>query len=176
MVRFLADLGLSMGHGKLGVDGTVGEGWATGRSIVPGERGKRVAFQHVWHQVREPLACIASLAKHYPRSRWSRFGPYVHLPRDPIARSMAYYLRWNEIAERRAQWRYRIEDIAPGSDVFIEMCRRLGLNNPPFPDVPTDTHAAREPLRLLWAALESADATLASAIREMAERYGYAQL
>ena len=101
-----------MDHGRSG-----------GRSALRPPTGV-VRFQHVFHQVRHPLGVIASI-RSFEQETWAFICRHIECSLDePVAlRGARYWLQWNELAERAAQWRYRIEDI---DSVLDEFCGRIG--------------------------------------------------
>lgn len=80
-------------------------------------------FDQIFHQVREPMATIAS-ATSFERESWEFICAFTPCTLDdpPLLRAAKYWLTWNEHAEQVATWRYRVEDIP---SVFHEFCRRL---------------------------------------------------
>jgi hypothetical protein len=122
----LQRLGLDVRHERMGRDGIAAWTLAVpsarppwGPAVVP------ESFDHVYHQVRHPLAVIRSVGTFKPSS-WEHI--YDHTSATPrnhvIVRGARYWLEWNEHTERIATWRYRIESL---NDVFEELCSRLGI-------------------------------------------------
>ncbi len=64
----------------------------------------------VLHQVREPLATVASLAS---RQMWGFgiIGRQIEVTDDPLLNAVRFYVHWNRLCEARADYRYRLEDI-----------------------------------------------------------------
>jgi hypothetical protein len=117
-----------MEHESIGTDGCVSWLMAVLAAEVPwgAARDGTVAFEHIFHQVRHPLAVISSA--------WSTEGPpsweFIcrHMPRikatDSVeVRCAKYWIYWNRAAERQAEWTYRVEDLEAA---WPELCRRLG--------------------------------------------------
>ena len=122
----LSELGLDVRHESLGSEGIVSWYAATDSDAVPyGPPSSRLVFRHVFHQVRHPLRVIPSLATLRPET-WAFVARHVPCSPDdpPLVRCAKLWLHWNLLAERRAEWRYRIEDLP---DIFDEFCRRFGV-------------------------------------------------
>lgn len=119
-------LGLDIPHEKLGRDGIASWTMATPAAVRPyGPPTDVVRFRHVFHQVRHPLHVIASVESFEPAS-WAFIGMHIECGRDEpvVLRGARYWLHWNELAERMAEWRYRVEDI---DTVLDEFCSRIGI-------------------------------------------------
>src|SRR5262245_26173589 len=78
---------------------------------VPGLNQYR--FQHIFHQVRDPLKTISSIAQDF-RGSWQfisdlipEIDPYHH----PLYNSVKFWYYWNLKAEKLAEYTYRVEDI-----------------------------------------------------------------
>ena len=122
----LGALGLDVRHESLGSEGVVSWYVAADADTVPyGPPSSRLVFRHVFHQVRHPLRVIPSLATLRPET-WAFVAHHVPCPPDDplLVRCAKLWLHWNLLAERRAEWRYRIEDLP---DIFDEFCRRFGV-------------------------------------------------
>ena len=175
MARFLNPLGIEVGHEKMGPDGAVGYpcvSWISPRQ--PRFRGMNMG--QIWHQVRHPLAVIASLVSYGPipqTPHWKLTGTYLPLPNELLPRCMAVWYRWNLRCLAVAEWSYRVESVYNGSRTYREMLRRLRLPlDTPLPKIARNVNT-RPHLPLTWAELKDADAGLASGIRWLARRYGY---
>ncbi len=174
--------GLDIGHERMGEAGFVG--W---QSVANIHRGWKPwsdgEFAAVWHQVRDPLATISSMQTHDPDMIRS-IGRIVSLPPDPIAALMAYWLHWQDFADRHAEWRYRVEDLRAGGSAWPDAVvrtnalHRLGKIGAALsedaPDIPRDTNR-RKHGALTWADLENADGQRCAAVKARAIEYGYTQ-
>jgi hypothetical protein len=128
----LQSLGLDIRHEAAGSDGIVSWYLAADSDSVPdGPPSSQFVFEHVFHQVRHPLCTIPSLASLRPDT-WSFVARHTPCSLDdPLpARCAKLWLHWNEMAEAKAEWRYRIEDLPL---VYEEFCERF--------DVPCDRRA-----------------------------------
>lgn len=211
--KVLNAVGLRVGHEYVDEDGTVSYLFASNApghaiSISPNERrvhvrcGRRrdYAFEHVWHQVRHPLAVLSSLR--YVNVRWQDMLDGVGVDVRGLGRTHRALLMWCEwnllIEEQAPSLRYRIEEI---DTVWPAMLSALGLPSVPLPNVPKDTHTElrwttpfgvldekarpvpmqvrREFVRktppLDWKTLERVYPAEALRARRLAERYGYSE-
>lgn len=168
MARTLEHCDVHIGHGKQGLDG--GVFWWPRPFVNPPR------FQHTWHQTRDPLKVIASIADpDGARLFWrlrNEQNPAIRLDEPLLLRSMVYWHWASRAAERLTDWQYRIEDVSDGSATWLEICRRLGLGDAIFPNLPTDTNTKPHP-ELVWPELLAQDESLAIEIAIMAEAYGY---
>lgn len=124
----LQRLGLEVPHERLGRDGI--SSWtmavvAEGRPYGP--PSSEVSFQHIFHQVREPLATIASCMTLNSES-WDFICRHIECPpfAPALIKAATYWLLWNKKAEEIATWRYRIEDFHDG--VAHEICKQMSVS------------------------------------------------
>lgn len=174
-------MGLDVPHEAVGRDGA-----ASWKHIVSGTfvyigKNREVeidasGFTTIIHQVRHPLKVIASMQT-FSDSTWHHMAKFIDLDtkRSPVVRAMQAWVGWNELIEPKADWRFQVEEIQA---CFPEFCRRIGLPEQPFPEVPAqsrDSRTARyKPLVL--SDLVKADPKLAGKVEALADRYGYADL
>lgn len=163
MSRVLRELGYDIGHEEMGKDGSVGYHLAV---IKP---------KGCLHQVRHPLKQIASMHQH---QSWGFMQHVVDIEGEGLLGCMQYWLRWNELIEEFAEWRYQLEQIP---EIWHEFCDRIGHKRCPIPRVPRNTNSNKEALSLTdreqiefsWEDLLNCDRQLTCDIIEMAKRYGY---
>ena len=161
-VMVLRKLGYDVGHEEWGMDGMVNWRFDACRDPFHGV---------LLHQVREPLATIGSLATIRDHSwRYICEQTPVKMDWDIARRCAETWLYWNQMAEAKASWTYRIEDLPK---VWPEWCERLGIEGEyeQVAGIPKHTHHRKHKC-VTWAWLEEAT-PLAGEIREMARRYGY---
>jgi len=143
----------------------------------------------VLHQVRDPLAVLRSLRRvraFDARSPYRAFAEF-HCPAvrrgTPLERGMMYWVEWNRLAARAAEWphlrylRYRVEDLNPG---LLERILTLLGGTPAVPSqsaleaVPTDLNT-REPrdedTAISWGSLPEGRAR--RTLIALAAGYGY---
>jgi hypothetical protein len=135
----LRRLGLDVQHEAMGRDGVVSWYMAVDAEGVPfGPARQDCEFEHVLHQVRHPLAVIASAASFKPQT-WEFICAHIPVSMvDPLPlRCAKYWYYWNLEAERVAHWRYRVEDL---TSVFETLCARLRVRGDTavLERVPTD--------------------------------------
>lgn len=172
-------LGLRVGHEELHADGEIG--WKGLRKLLSGER---IDFNVILHQVRDPIATISSLRTHCCGllKDVSRFFPTrssLDGSNGNLHRCMEYWYEWNLLAESRAIWTYRIEELP---QVFDTFCELLGVsaNRAALDALPTNINTRRtrrfakfQRDTVNWDTLESIDRPLTTKIHELAVRYGY---
>ena len=125
------------------------------------------------HQVRHPLAVIASLST-IALVSWEQIACHTRLTVDdpPLTRAMLGWLYMNQLAQRRAEFTYRVENLR---EDFAEICRRAGfvVELKPTWSTPENTNGRTHP-PVTWTQLEAEDAALAAQVKEAALGYGYA--
>ena len=130
-------------------------------------------FDKIIHQVRHPLKVIASSMSLWTMSM-NYISSFMDLP-DPIVNRdntllncMISWIEWNKIIEKKADWRYRIEDIY---NIQEEWCEELEI---PFQIIPQLRHSnTREHKELTWDDLYNTNKNWAKLVKDMAKRYGY---
>lgn len=174
----LQKCGLEVRQEGFGRDGCAAWHMAVDSDNMPWGTQKGHSFRHVFHQVRDPLDVISSW---YINKMSERSWNYIYKnvpqirPDEPfLAQCAKYWYYWNLAAEKKAEWRYRIEDIEL---VFDEMSQRLGvpLSNKVFTLVPKDANT-RLPIteKVKWSDLkEVLTKEDLERIEAMALKYGY---
>ena len=139
--------------------------------------GGRDAYEWgtVLHQVREPLACIGSIAGALAENRiswwhWQERHTGISYRLAPVERAARFWLAWNRICEPQAALTYRLEAMR---EAWPEIARHTGIDTP-FPEN-VDPIAVSERTRVptSWDYLKSLDEGLCEEIARTAERYGY---
>jgi len=136
-------------------------------------RRMRQDFDRILHQVRHPLDVIASSTTLTDRTI-DHIKKYVDIPEptvshdQPLTLCMRSWIGWNRLIERRADWRFRLEDLA---EDFPAFCRQAGIPERAWPEL--GARNCRSHAALNWRDLERADAGLAAEVQAMARRYGY---
>jgi hypothetical protein len=205
--KIFKEIGLDLAHERLGKFGTcsmymvtpitdcsiVNKGQKEG--IHHGECRSKIEFEHVWHQVRDPLKCIDSLAKSFTRKVrvWTGEQVGVTLPgrsdqlqcssEDKLHWAMNYWYTNNLLCQSQAEWTYRLEDYP-----WSEMLTRLNLAEFPLPDISQTVNRGlrfafkskeqseeikRTIYNTSWETLSSVDKSLTAKIRKLARTYGY---
>lgn len=153
---------------------------AVGYKTLGRKAPEDVVFEHIFHQVRNPLDVIASLYTNYKNTD-GIFWQFVrkHVPEikadDPLVVQCAkYWYYWNLRCEKMAEYRYRIEDIEASAKQFQ---KRLGvaLNEEFMSKLSTSYHhwwPIEEPCT--WEMLKrEVPPDVFYGIQKMAKRYGY---
>lgn len=176
ITKVLQQCGLKVCHESDGQDGIVS--WlmaAPGTETPFGPGGSKYHFIHIFHQVRDPLKAIPSICTE-PFEAWlyiSQHVPEVKWDEPILIRAAKYYYYWNKMAEKKAEWTYRIEDI---EKVFPEMEERLGvtLDKKALKSVPKDTHTRGKREPCTWQELKNVlEPEFYQKLVKMAIRYGY---
>lgn len=140
---------------------------------------------HVVHQVRHPLAVIASsmarstfAGKMRPSARWA-YEQHPQIVRDSdrnhLVRAMRFWLEWNLLIEPHARHRWRVEDLTAEQVAQV----LTGCGRPVDRDraaqamalIPRDVNHGHGVQLLSWSDLPAC--RLTRRLRKMAERYGY---
>ena len=180
----LRECGYDIQHESFGEDGSVSWAMTVNQYSYISLEQVTDSFEHIFHQVRNPLNVITSWSSnfydpnsHFHNRVWSYI--YQYIPQinqnDPLITKCAkYWYYWNLLAEEKAEWRYRIEDI---EEIFPEFCEKLGIptNLEALQRVPKNTNTWSDTTnKVTWEELErELDPELYQNIREMATRYGY---
>ena len=173
--RLFTEHGLDVAHERWGRDGMScwmlagdTEFWRRADACPPELRS---AFAVV-HQVRHPLKVIGSLftiAK-VSYALLEKAMPFVTT--CPVRRAMLAWLHWNRLAQSRASYTYRVENMEME---FDELCRRARFRAALKTDFVTSKQAnSRVHREVTWEELDTVDAALAAEIKAQAVGYGYA--
>lgn len=179
MAVFLEKSGYEVFHERLGKDGTVS--WPmTVNSLGHGGPLLEESFQHVFHHVKHPLPVLTSwIVNLYDlnRDEWvfiRRHIPEIKLSDSLIVQCAKYWYYWNLLAEKEAEWRYRIEDL---EEVLPEFMERSGLvlDDKALDQIPSNYNSWLDTRnKITWADLKmELPDDLYQKIRDMAHRYGY---
>lgn len=176
ITKFLRGNDLEVSHERDAAFGIVSWMMAADSPHAPwGPGADQFRFKHVFHQVRHPLKTIAS-AYHEPRPSWGfieRFVPEIDKEEPRLVRAAKYWYYWNLLAESKAEWTYRVEDV---ENQIGEMAARLGvpLRTEVLSTIPKTTNSRGYKTTVTWEELEGAlDRKLYKNIVALARRYGY---
>ena len=175
--QFLRISGVDTPHESIGADGCVSWLMAADTIHAPyGPGSAKFAFEHTFHQVRDPLKTIASLAME-PEPAWNFVRnnvPEIKSDDSLLTRCAKYWIYWNRMAEKKAEWTYRIEDL---SKVVGEMEQRLGrpLDRSLFKTLSKNTNGRYpDKKKYTWKDLEDdLDPKLFKKLQSVATHYGY---
>ena len=125
----------------------------------------------VLHQIREPLANIASMYT-LCSNCWAYIESYTPVVQGPdILKAAQVWYYWNKLAEGRAVYSYRVEDVPRCWPNIVE---HAGLPpDTPLPDVPIHMRNVRPHPPVTWADIEAVSATWCRRVQSLAETYGY---
>lgn len=178
MADFLKASGLKVKHEQMDEDGSVSWLMAATVNKAPwGPLSKHYTFNHIFHQVRNPVKVIQSYYNVPPGATWqwiSSVIPEIQKKDSPLTKCAKYWVYWNLMAESKAEWTYRIEDF---DSAYKEMGRRLGwvFDENILKSIPKTTNSKGPPIRVItWAILkEELASDLYTKVRTLAIRYGY---
>lgn len=186
IARLLQAGGLRIEHEAMRQDGTVSWFFAVDSGSMPpwGDSGGKpinaYRFEHIVHQVRQPLQAIGSSQTLQPAS-WDFAAQFIPLKAGdtPLLRGMKYWLHWNLLAQKKAHYTYRVEALGDvqGFDAF---CRAIGRpklaarHEKLMAAAPTTENTRRGGYTALaWDDLRAEDAALTADIEALARSYGY---
>lgn len=176
--KFFLECGLGIFHEAIGPHGSASWLMAVKTKKCPwGDPNHRVSFQHIFHQVRDPLKVIASVYTAEPYESWKyicKHVPQIKMSDSKLLRSAKYWYYWNLKAERKAELTYRIEEI---ESVLDKMSRilKIPLDKSVLANIPKDINTrGNHYIEVTWEKLaDELPSDLYKKIRRMAKRYGY---
>ena len=163
--------GLDVGHEAAGKDGAVSSHWAVDDVLYPTyhQQGPRPQFDVILHQVREPLATIASLTTSRADSwLWNVRHVSIELLWSTLRIAADYWLQWNRIAEEQAILTYRVENMA---GAWPRICEALSLDAQ-FPEGISTSINSRQHQQVSWQNIHEITPRYGEIV-QMARRYGY---
>ncbi len=178
MTKFLQKCGLYIGHEWMGGQGSVSWLMAADTDWAPwGPLYKDFMFVHVFHQVRNPIKVIQSYYNHPPGTTWEwicHVIPKIKLTDSTLTKCAKYWYYWNLMAEKKAEWTYKIEDFDTAYKIMAKKLNKQ-LSKKILNSIPKNTHTRGFPLRpISWKILKKElDPQLFAKIRRLAIHYGY---
>lgn len=178
--KVLNECGLHIGHEWPEKDGLSSWLFAVNTDAAPwGPQPNEIHFQHIFHQVRDPLKVISSVFTHEPVESWQYIIaqiPEISWEDSRLTKAAKFWYYWNLSAEKKSEWTYRVEAI---KEILPEYSRRLRvtLDMTALDRVPTNSNTRGSyyyPEEFKWSDLEAElSPELYNNIRELAKRYGY---
>lgn len=179
IATLLKQAGFPIDHERVGKNGLSAWTMTVPVDKVPwGPRNPNsFCFTHIFHQVRHPLKVISSAYTSEPKISWQ----YIidHVPEitweDPhLVKCAKYWYYWNLMAAERAEWSYRVEEIANVLDEF-ERRLEITLDRTALDRVPKNVNTRLGGRKhFTWNDLRLAlDPELFENIQLLAEFYGY---
>jgi hypothetical protein len=178
ITKVMQQCGIDIHHEYIGKHGVCSWLMAVDDETAPyGPGSAGIRFQHVLHQVRDPIKTISSVyttendkswkyvIKHIPQIQWS----------DPhIVKCAKYWYYWNLKAAQKADYSYCIENIEKEWSNIEEMLG-LKLDKTALDRVPKNANTRGDYRRkITWNTLKlELDPVLYLKIRKLAEFYGY---
>lgn len=157
---------VAIGHNTLDAEGAILWDYT--------KRANMTQFRNCWHQTRNPLKVISSVAASanlFWRNMAEKFTE-INLEDTPVKRAMEYWNLWTDGCEERTNWQYKIEDVYEASDKWLEICDRLELGPMIYPKISTKMNG-KEHDDLCWEDLLNTDRELALTIKNKSKMYGY---
>jgi len=182
--KVFSNLNLEIGHEKMGIHGI--SSWC----MVPDSDIRCWGPSYydlndhrftILHQVREPLGVIGSMLTAAEKS-WQYIAEFIQIEENDslLRRSMKYWYYWNLMAEKKAEYTYRIESLEDEIENLVrKTAYKFLLYKYNLTDVtrsiPKQTNS-REHLKVTYRDLVMEDKELAQKILELAKKYGYHQM
>ncbi|MCE5315888.1 MAG: hypothetical protein LLG04_00815 [Parachlamydia sp.] len=174
--KVLRTCGIPVGHERDGDEGIVSWLFAVDSDNPAwGPKPVEYKFKHIFHQVRHPLKCIATMHLIVDRA-WRyicREVPEINYNDPQLVRCAKMWVYWNLKAEKKAEMTYKVEAI---KSAFPEMSRRLGvrLDSDQMKRVSTKTHSNEHDYVVTWKDLhEALEPGFYKKLLDQAKRYGY---
>ena len=129
MALLLERSGYDIHHEVPGTEGCVSWSMAVD-SYSPWGPASHDLFEHTFHQVRNPLNVISSWMvnlSNLERDEWVFIRKHIPSisPNDtPLVSAVKYWIYWNRLAESKAEWRYKIEEL---ESILPEFMDRSGI-------------------------------------------------
>jgi hypothetical protein len=153
-------VGIDIKHEKMGINGT--SDWHLTTKFI----GNNYT---ILHQIRHPLKTMASMFT-APITTWKSINKYIPLTlKNTLLDAMRYWYFWNLIAESRACFTYRVENLY---NEWGTICSILGIGGAKYEEISKTTNS-RNHSELTWDELEKEDGLLTTAIHWLANKYGY---
>ncbi len=169
--------GIQIGHERWGVHGSCSWPMAVDDPYSPwGPSAYDIHFEHVFHQVRNPLRQITSYYSVAPKRSWDYIRQHVPEINDDdshVVKCAKYWYYWNLLADQKAEYTYRVEDI---ERAFSHMSILLGfeLDKTAIEKISKKTHTRPHYREFSWSDLENElPGDLLRSIRDLAKSYGY---
>ncbi len=203
--KVLRKSGIEIGHEmEIKHDGISSWPLASARDNIPWGPGfSDVKFKHIVHQVRHPLKVIQDNEFSHLKESRDFVTSVIGESRNILHYHMRYWYHWNVMAEKLANWTYRIEDIDKNILKFSKMIGRESEINKiksSLYKIPKNT-GTRKNIKVIkkidgsghgtldsesdlikvdykykestWEILEKEDWRLAERIKMLASKYGY---
>ena len=143
---------------------------------------KNVEFDHVIHIVRDPLKCISSATTEQYGTYRLIFGTVKGSPKmnvkckyedfvslNPVV-PLWSWVHLNEAIEKKATYRFRIEDI---DTEYFTLCEMMGIEpEDEVPDIPRNFNT-RPHINYTWHDLDEIDIDLSNRAKRLGKKYGY---
>jgi hypothetical protein len=178
MTQLLKAQGLDVGHEQMGSAGCVSWLMTADTDTAPwGPLSRDYTFDHIFHQVRDPVKVIQSLYNNPPKATWewiSSIIPEIQMDDDNLTKCAKYWYYWNLKAEAKAEWTYCIENIDMLYQVFGK-CLGLYFDPTVLQRIPKNMNSRGTPeTPITWTELKQGlRRDLYKKVSSLAIEYGY---
>ncbi len=178
--HYFNEFGIRIGHEKLEKHGI--SSW----TLVPdtyksvwGPSYKTISYLEmpIIHQVRNPLDVISSVRKVFSdKKSWEFISKFIPLEKNDtqIVKSMKYWYYWNLLAEKKAIYTYRVENIENEMKNILAIGKfKISISKINTLKNISKKVNSRKHYNLDWDDLRNADKELTCKIVGLAKKYGY---
>ncbi len=171
---FLKANGLDIGHESEGKDG-ISSWLMTVEDDNPpfGPSAVDYSFEHTIHQVRNPIDTISS-GLTIKEISWDYIKKYIPIGAgdSTLLKASKYWYYWNVLAEKKAEFTYKVEEIELVLPKIINLAGKGKLKKESLFSVSKKTNS-REHKSITIDEIKKEDAVLCKNIIALANRYGY---
>lgn len=177
MTKFLQMNGVQIAHENDAPHGTVSWCMAVDADETPWGPGANLfKYTHTFHQVRHPLKAIASISNE-PQKAWkfiAKHVPQLKIADPPLVKAAYYWVYWNLLAEKKADFTYRLEDL-PKVLPALSAALKITLDPSLLSQVPKDFYNNRNyQTSCTWQDLKAVlDPAFYNKLVKLAKHYGY---
>lgn len=173
--ELLQKSGIHIKHEEEGIDGIVSWPMTTGDSSIPplGPTFEDYEFKNIFHQIRNPTKTIASSLT-ISESSWQYIKKYIPIKDDDSKLVMAakYWYYWNLLAEKIANFRYRIEDIDNALPIIINKIGKGKFDHNNINNTSKKINTRKHD-EIMLNNIKAEDSDLFNNIINLARKYGY---
>lgn len=166
----LQSAGLDIPHEKSGSNGSVN--WF--KTSLP-KFYLKLRFKYLLHQTRNPLECMSS-CQTIADKNWQKISRYIPIDNNEslTLKCAKYWYYWNKMAERKADLRYRIEDIREELPALLEFVGLAPSSPADFDLLDKAVNSRKDRYQpIAWEQIETLDADLHKHCIALANVYGY---
>lgn len=135
-------------------------------------------FQHVFHQVKDPLGSIASMctepifrAESAFLQRHVYMPSFYEKPRSLARAALEFWVEWHDFLKKLRLPTYKIENVTAKS--LFQLSKLEDLFHESAPQVPSTTNSRRHRPPFTWQELYTLDPRMATRAWKLAREFGY---